>query len=51
MARVVNIDRAKRDRLVPELSAELVERGCVHVRIKDIDDVTRVARHPPGRLP
>ena len=52
MAHVVNIDRAKRDRLVPELTAELRERGCAHQRIKEIDDVTvwRQAARRAGRL-
>ena len=52
MARVVNMDRVKRDSLAPELAVELRRHGCVHRRITEIDDVVvwRQAARRAGRL-
>jgi hypothetical protein len=52
MARVVNMDHVKSDRLAPELAAELREHGSVHCRVVEIDDVAvwRQAARRAGRL-
>jgi hypothetical protein len=49
---VIWLDQFKRDRLVPELAAELQERGSVVRRIEHVDDVDvwRQAARRAGRL-